>query len=276
MTESQRLDRYASYAIYDVEIISISADQYAALERAGRRKFDSSLRERIEKALYFFIVSKDQDILASTIEQQSTLLKKLQKSVQELYDFFNLADPSMMEAAPEGAIRRPGWHAAFRVKHRIEDALIFEKNEDNEVLWGDWYLERPRELSISATKELLEAHRTEPLVNLDELQITLNWLRLAGMRAAARLEAECKADKGAREIDKALDGLLVNLDDIYDKAPGKVRGKMNFIFETMQLIPERIRPTYTADQLGAIRGRIKLAKSRYDTVKKRKSKRSQK
>lgn len=266
MTESQRLDRYASFATYDSEPVTISDEQFCALERAAKRRFDSVFREKIQKALYFYVVHKDRDILASTLEDQSKILRKFQDHVQGLYDIFNLADPSLFISASEGAIRVPGWHAAFRTTHRIEDALIFDKAEHNEILWGDFYLDRPREMSIDKTKELLDQHQTEPLVDLKQFQISLNWLRLAGKRAAAWLDAECKADKGARETNTPLDGLLVRLDDIYEETTGKGGGKLAFIYQAFQLIPERIRPDYPEpDYISSnkLKDRLALAKRRH-------------
>jgi hypothetical protein len=198
MTQSQRLDRYASYVLYDKEIVSISNDQFTTLETAGRRKFNDAQRKDIEKAFYFFIVTKDRDILASTLEEQFTTLNRFQESVNSLHNFFSLADPSAME----GAIRKGGWHGAFRVENRLEDALTFplqydenRKNEDE--VWEqrrNFVLERPKHLSVPATQQLLDRHNSEPLVNLDEFKTALNWLRLAGERAIATLEAECRSD----------------------------------------------------------------------------------
>jgi len=245
VTQSKRPDRYAAIGgVRRGEILLISGEQFSFLEQKGRRKFNDELRYKIKSTLENFIVRREMDERASTPEQQHRLLKRFQNNIKDLKDILDVSDIRNTFHDPKNT--PADWHGAFRTTHRIEDASKFSPRADNENRsWEErkpFILDRPRHLSIPAAQELLDQHRTDPLIDLEKFHVELTWLNIICNRALNDFEAECKAAPKGRNKDDALDSLLLSLERIYNKSPGKVRGFKSFCHAALSLLPENIRP----------------------------------
>ncbi|GEM_PF-3569606 len=209
MTKSKRLNRSNVFAgPYDGEPVQISDEQFEGLEYAGKRVFNSTLRETITRALYFFTVSRDMDRKASTREQEYNQLTKVQEAIKTLNEFFSAGD------IQDGAYDYKEWHTAHCVRWKLHDALVFPERTDNGGAvyepWRDFLVKenRPKRKSVYEIKESIEQNPGQPVIDLDDFQKSVSWLDFACTRAMAIFNAECSNDQGAPETDEALPVIL--------------------------------------------------------------------
>lgn len=266
---TKRTDLYATFAVNEFEN-ELTAEQVELLETEGRCKLSKNLKNKISQALYHFTVSKRQEKMASKLSEQKEILGDFEKAIKKVHAFFQIS-----EAIEE----TKDWHAKTRARHRIEDALEFQLNDNGEILWGLNYefLEAKREnYKAGRDPRILEDGEKKRVVDLKHFATDINWIRLALMKAQAILDAEKSEDKGGQEQDDVFDGFLIVMYDIYNQTQGQKKKLIPFLYATLTLIPEDIRPIYpdkpthyAADEkkTDPLRERLKKAKNRKNRTK---------
>ena len=252
----QRIDTHLTNSGDYITSFELSDEQFKVLQATAKRKISNNLREQINETLNYYIIFYNCDKKGSSLKDQISVLISTKESINCLKDF--LID-----------IKK---HAVYRSKIRVEDELFHLQNinsdddKDWDVRQDEFFSRIPRPIFDTRLEEYKNT-KTGDIINFKRLKTDLLFWEASMKKTIENLKEKQKNDKGGQNLDEHLDTLLLSLEGIYNKTKGKTGGKLKFIYQALQFIPDvDIRPDYKEPHYAVetgLKDRVYSAKQRH-------------